>query len=159
MLSKFLVTENKYIMLNAYARLERILSEVPGKLGNITETTAAEKPIPGKWSKKEILGHLIDSASNNHQRFVRMQIDNNITLPKYKQDEWVAVQQWQQRKWVDIIALWNIYNTHINHILLHVDESKLNNTITLGDKMLTLQFLIDDYVDHMEHHLGQIFGE
>lgn len=146
-------------MLHAYMRLEKILSEVPGKLRSIPETTAAEKPQPGKWSRKEILGHLIDSASNNHQRFVRLQIDNNIVLPKYKQDEWVAVQYWQQRKWSDIIALWQLYNAHINYILLHADETKLSNTVTLGDKIVSLQFLIDDYVDHMEHHLRQIFGK
>jgi len=102
---------------------------------------------------------LIDSASNNHQRFVRLEIDNEIELPKYKQDEWVAVQQWQQKSWEDIIALWKLYNEHILHIFQYVDESTLFNTITLGDGVYTLQFLIDDYVKHMEHHLKQILAE
>jgi biotin-(acetyl-CoA carboxylase) ligase len=135
------------------------LQTVPEKLSAISEEAASQKPNPKKWSKKEILGHLIDSASNNHQRFVRLQIDNDIEFPKYKQDEWVAVQQWQQKNWKDIIALWNLYNEHIMHTLKYIDKSKLFNTITLGEEIYTLQFLIDDYVDHMEHHLQQISAE
>mgnify|MGYP003521561386 CR=1 FL=1 len=74
-------------MLAAYIRLQKILEEIPAQLYIFSEADAALKPAPGKWSKKEVLGHLIDSASNNHQRFVRMQIDSSITLPKYQQDE------------------------------------------------------------------------
>lgn len=147
-------------MLPAYARLNEILQTAPAKLASISDGVASQKPDAQKWSKKEILGHLIDSACNNHQRFVRLQIDNDILLPKYKQDEWVAVQQWQQRNWDDIIALWKLYNEHILHLFHNVDESKLFNTITLGDEeeeIYTLHFLIDDYVNHLEHHLKQIF--
>src|SRR6266487_2350740 len=118
-------------MLTAYSRLKEILQQLPAKLNVIDKETALQKPNPKKWSKKEILGHLIDSASNNHQRFVRMQIDNATALPKYKQDEWVAVEQWQQKNWKDIIALWQLYNQHILHIFQYVDETKLFNTITL----------------------------
>jgi len=146
-------------MLSAYLRLKEILQTAPAKVSAINEEAASQKPGPKKWSKKEILGHLIDSASNNHQRFVRLEIDNEIELPKYKQDEWVAVQQWQQKSWEDIIALWKLYNEHILHIFQYVDESTLFNTITLGDGVYTLQFLIDDYVKHMEHHLKQILAE
>jgi hypothetical protein len=145
-------------MLTAYSRLKEILSEIPDKLHTINEETALQKPNPKKWSKKEILGHLIDSASNNHQRFVRLQIDDAIALPKYKQDEWVAVEHWQQKEWKEIIALWKLYNEHILHIFQYVDETKLSNTIILGEENYTLQFLIDDYVNHLEHHLKQIFG-
>ena len=144
-------------MLNAYLRLKEILQAIPSRLSTISEGLASQKPNPKKWSKKEILGHLIDSASNNHQRFVRAQIDDVVALPKYKQDEWVAVQQWQQKKWKDIVALWQLYNEHLLHIFQYVDESKLSNVVTLNDSTYTLQFLIDDYVDHMEHHLRQIF--
>jgi hypothetical protein len=144
-------------MLTAYSRLKEILGQIPAKLISIHEDEAQQKPNPKKWSKKEILGHLIDSASNNHQRFVRLQIDNAIALPKYKQDEWVIVEHWEQKDWKDIIALWHLYNQHILHIFQYVDETKLSNTITLGEENYSLQFLIDDYVDHMEHHLKQIF--
>ncbi|MEP7320209.1 MAG: DinB family protein [Panacibacter sp.] len=122
-----------------------------------SEANAALNPAPGKWSKKEILGHLIDSASNNHQRFVRMQIDSSITLPKYQQDEWVTIQQWQQREWKNIIDLWQLYNLHILHIFGCIDETKLSSEITLSNAVYTLQFIVDDYVDHLLHHLEQIF--
>ena len=145
-------------MLTAYSRLKEILEKIPAKLTAINGDEAQQKPNPKKWSKKEILGHLIDSASNNHQRFVRLQIDNAVTLPKYKQDEWVMVEHWQQKDWKEIITLWKLYNEHLLHLFQYVDETKLSNMITLGEENYILQFLIDDYVDHMEHHLKQIFG-
>ena len=146
-------------MLTAYTRLKDILATTETKLLAISGADASVKLDVLKWSKKEILGHLIDSASNNHQRFVRMQIENNTSLPKYRQNEWVEVQHWQQKDWKDIIAFWQLFNEHILHIFNHVDASTLQNTIVLGTTPFTLQFIIDDYVDHMEHHLMQIFGE
>lgn len=146
-------------MLTAYTRLKNILATIPSKLNAVTDDVAAIKPAPNKWSKKEIMGHLVDSASNNHQRFVRLQIDDHVQLPKYKQDEWVAVQHWQEKEWNEIIALWQLYNEHIAFIFQHTDASKLPNTVTLGDTDYTLQFIIVDYVDHMEHHLKQVFKE
>ena len=138
--------------------MQRILSEIPKQLLQYNDDAASHKPAPDKWSKKEILGHLIDSASNNHQRFVRMQIENMIELPQYIQDEWVKTQKYNSRKWNDIIELWKQYNTHLLHVLKNIDESKLNNTATFPEKgVLTLQFLINDYVAHMEHHFKQIF--
>ncbi len=145
-------------MLKAALRLEKILNENPTKLFQYTEEQASLRPAPGKWSRKEIMGHLIDSAANNHQRFVRMQLENKLPLPQYAQNEWVSVQHYQDRNWMDTVKFWMIYNMHLLHVLKHVDESKLMNTGTFpeyGEK--TLQFLIDDYVDHMEHHLNQVF--
>jgi|SRR5215831_18842106 len=145
-------------MLAVHSRLKQILEQTPEKLFAITEDNAQQKSNPKKWSKKEILGHLVDSAANNHQRFVRLQIENQISFPGYRQDEWVAVQHWQQKDWKGIIVLWQLYNRHLLHVLQYMDEIKLPNTITLNDRVYTLQFLIDDYVDHMEHHLKQILG-
>jgi hypothetical protein len=143
-------------MLTAHSRLKQILEQTPEKLFSVTEEEAQQKPNPEKWSKKEILGHLIDSAANNHQRFVRLQIENEFSFPGYKQDEWVAVEHWQQKDWKGIIVLWQMYNRHLLHVLQYVDETKLSNTINMNDHVYSLQFLIDDYVDHMEHHLKQI---
>ena len=157
-LSELLLHNNVISIL----KIKRNIASYSCKIFALSDEVTSHKPNPKKWSRKEILGHLIDSASNNHQRFVRLQIDNEIELPKYKQDEWVAVQRWQQKNWEEIIALWKLYNQHILHIFQHIDESKLFNTVTLGDEedeIYTLQFLIDDYVDHMEHHLKQIFAE
>lgn len=143
-------------MLAACSRLEKILNEIPAKLLPLTEEKVSFKPSSGKWSKKEILGHLLDSAANNHQRFVRMQIENDQSLLKYKQDEWVRVQKYQQCNWLDLVKFWMIYNMHILYILKNVDESRVQNAAIDGDKKPTLQFLIDDYVDHLEHHLKEL---
>ena len=146
-------------MIEAATRLEKILKESPKKLKKFTETQASERKLMGKWSKKEILGHLIDSAANNHQRFVRMQIDNNEQLQQYKQNEWVEVQHYNERKWAEVIELWLVYNAHLVHILKTMNEFRLSNTAdfpTYGT--LRLQFIIDDYVDHMEHHLKEVTG-
>lgn len=146
-------------MIQAYNRLKQILDELPDQLEKISEEKASIKPAENKWSKKEILGHLVDSAANNHQRFVRMQIENKLNLLQYKQNEWVTIQNYQERKWIDIINLWKIYNEHILHIFSKVDLSKLTNTAMFpeyGEQ--TLQFLIDDYIDHMEHHIKQILS-
>lgn len=146
-------------MLAAATRLEKILNETPAKLFAFTEEQASRKPGPNKWSKKEILGHLIDSAANNHQRFVRMQIENNLSLPQYKQDEWVAVQHYNSRNWIDLVKFWLICNMHILHVFKNVDASKLANTATFPEYgVKTLQFLIDDYIDHMEHHFKQLLS-
>jgi hypothetical protein len=148
--------ENKN-MIQAPSRLEKILNETPKKLLSYSEDQASAKANPKKWSKKEILGHLIDSAANNHQRFVRMQIENNIHLPQYQQDEWVNIQHYNSRNWIDLVKFWLIFNTHILHIMKTVDETKLLNAGEFPEYGIkTLQFLIDDYVDHMEHHMKAI---
>ena len=147
-------------MIKAATRLEIILNETPKKLLSYSEEQASVKASPVKWSKKEILGHLIDSAANNHQRFVRMQIENNLPLPQYKQNEWVNVQQYNSRNWIDVVKLWLTYNMHLLHIMKNVDETKLSNTGEFPEYgVKTLQFLIDDYVDHMEHHFKALFPD
>jgi len=144
-------------MIQAAKRLEKILNETPKKLLSYSDEQAYAKASPKKWSKKEILGHLIDSAANNHQRFVRMQIENNLPLLQYKQNEWVNVQYYNERNWIDVVKLWMGYNMHILHILKTVDETKLLNQGEFPEYgVKTLQFLIDDYVDHLEHHMKAI---
>jgi len=144
-------------MLAAAQRLEEILNTAPAKLLQFTEAQASARPAPGKWSKKEIIGHLLDSASNNHQRFVRLQLEDEITLPNYEQDNWVSLQKYQALNWIDLVKFWMIYNKHLLHVLKNIDESELNNLATIEGKKITLQFFIDDYVAHMEHHLKAVF--
>src|SRR4029077_14773042 len=97
------------------------------RLREIDEISASKRPAPGKWSKKEILGHLIDSAANNHQRFVRLQLSPRIDLPGYDGDEWVRVQRYQARPWLEIIDLWQKYNTQLAAVIRHVDPKALRN--------------------------------
>src|SRR5437868_6431768 len=120
----------------------------------ISEAEASIRPAPGKWSKKEILGHLIDSAANNHQRFVRLQLNARLDLPGYDQDQWVRVQQYQNRAWSEIIDLWYMYNTQLTAVIRHVDPKTLGHVWHTPDgKDLGLEFLIRDYVVHLHHHL------
>jgi hypothetical protein len=143
-------------MIHAFYGLEEILNSIPQKLFGIIDELATVKPLPQKWSKKEILGHLIDSAANNHQRFVRMQSSAFIQFPTYQQENWVAVQQWQSRSWTDIINLWLLYNQHILHIFKHIPAHSVQNRVQLGEGIYTLAFISDDYVTHLQHHLQQI---
>jgi hypothetical protein len=131
--------------------------KVADRLRQIRDADASVRPAPGKWSKKEILGHLIDSAANNHQRFIRLQLSPSVDLPGYDGDEWVRVQRYQDRSWFEVIDLWQMYNTQLASVLRHVDPKTLGNVWHTPDgKKLDLQFLIRDYVVHLKHHLDQI---
>jgi hypothetical protein len=124
------------------------------------ETPAARNCVGEGWSKKEVLGHLIDSASNNHQRFVRVQMNQPLKFPGYTQDVWVNVQAYQNASWKNLVELWRSFNTHLLHVIANVPDDKLNNICSIADKEpVTLKWLFEDYVRHAEHHLQQILGE
>ena len=127
------------------------------RLRQIDDVTAAKRPAPGKWSKKEILGHLIDSAANNHQRFVRLQLMGRIDLPGYDGDEWVRVQRYQDRPWREIVDLWQVYNTQLASLIRNVDVTSLRHIWHTPDGQdVNLEFIMRDYVVHLRHHLDQI---
>jgi hypothetical protein len=116
--------------------------EIVARLREIDEASAASRPAPGKWSKKEILGHLIDSAANNHQRFVRLQLTPRIDLPGYDGDDWVRLQQYQDRPWREIIELWRAYNMQLAALIRDVNPAALQNVWHTPDsKDLTLSLL------------------
>ena len=125
-------------------------------LSAIPEDAASKKPAPNKWSKKEILGHLIDSAANNHQRFVRLQLQTEISLPGYDQDDWVRLNRYQQTTWNEIVALWSAYNRHLASVIESLDDSALGHVWHSPDGDVTLEFIASDYVRHLRHHLAQI---
>ena len=142
---------------NSIVEFERVLDETAKKLLKYAEEETGKKPSPDKWSKKEILGHLIDSAANNHQRFVRMQVENNLQLPNYDSDKWVAVQHYNTCSWNELVRLWEAYNLHILHIFWNINPATLVNTATIGGgDSITLQFIAEDYVSHLKHHLEEI---
>jgi len=121
------------------------------------DRTVSIRPGPDKWSKKEILGHLIDSASNNHQRFIRMQLVPRLELPGYQQNEWVRIQHYQDRPWSEIVDLWHMYNVHLATVIRHADPNSLRNKWRGPDgEDLDLEFVMRDYLVHMRHHLDQI---
>ena len=127
------------------------------RLRKIDEPAASAPRAPGKWSRKQVLGHLVDSAANNHQRFVRLQLGSRIDLPGYDGDAWVRVQRYQDRPWLEIVRLWQAYNTQLADVIRTVDPKSLQNVWHTPDgKDLTLEFLMRDYVTHLRHHLDQI---
>lgn len=129
-------------------------------LRQIDDAAASRKPAPEKWSKKEILGHLIDSAANNHQRFVRAQLQAELRFPGYEQVGWVSVQDYEGAPWSGLIDLWLNYNLHLAHVAGKVPVERLGTSLRIGeDEETTLGFLIEDYLRHLKHHLGQILPD
>ncbi len=140
--------------MSAADRLAGLLESVPARLSAIADDEAAQPLAPGRWSRKQVLGHLIDSAGNNHQRIVRAQISPALDFPNYQQDAWVSVQAYASESWSDLVALWLQFNRHLLHIVRAVPEQDLSRPCAIGGKpAMPLSEVIDGYVDHLEHHL------
>ena len=139
------------------------LLEIPAELSQVPRAD-------GKWSPREIIGHLIDSASNNHQRFVRAQFTDDLVFAGYEQEGWVRVQDYKAEDWADLVQLWRLYNQHLLHLISRVPEEtrlklryKHNLHQIASDNLsetepVTLDWFIRDYLDHMKKHLKQILG-
>ena len=144
-------------MSTAAGELSGVVSESLGKLQALSEKEVMGDRGAGKWVKKEILGHLIDSASNNHQRFVRAQITGRLIWPGYDQDQWVALQKYRERPWLELVQLWEQLNRHIAHVMANVPAGRLHAQCVIADgDPVTLEWLMSDYVRHLRHHLHQI---
>jgi hypothetical protein len=113
------------------------------------------RPAPGKWSPKEILGHLIDSAGNNQQKFVRLlTAPSPLAFVGYAQDAWVATQHYQTAEWRSLVTLWQAMNHHLAHVIANADPQRLANTVTIdGAGPFRLDFVMSDYVEHSKHHM------
>jgi hypothetical protein len=143
----------------AAARLAAILDDVPARLLHLGEAGSRERPGRMKWSRKEILGHLIDSASNNHQRFVRGQYQAHMSFPRYTQDEWIGAQGYGERPWGELVELWRLYNRHLVHVMRRVPAAAQRNVcVVAADEPSTLKDHMVDYVGHLQHHLDQILA-
>lgn len=138
-------------------RFRELLDKGFEHLHGLTDAAASLPVAPGKWSRKQIVGHLIDSASNNHQRFVRVALEDNLSLPGYDQDGWVDVQRYAEERWDDVLALWHRYNVHLLHIMATASQESLEHMCQVeGDAPVTLRLLMEDYVRHLKHHLKQM---
>jgi hypothetical protein len=139
---------------SATARFSALLDLAAARLPQLADTSAR---IAGQWSRKQILGHLIDSAANNHQRFVRGQLARELVTAGYEQEKWVETERFQDREWNDLVQLWLAYNKHLLHLMTHVPENHLDATIRIGsDAPQSLEFVMIDYVRHLKHHLNQM---
>ena len=127
------------------------------EMERIDEATVSYRPQPDRWTIKQVIGHLLDSAANNHQRFVRAQFVKELEFPKYDQNEWVEAQDYDTCRWIDLIEFWLHYNRHIAHIILRMPAESLAVSCRVGDgEPVSLEFLINDYVDHLKHHLRKV---
>jgi hypothetical protein len=137
--------------------LRELLDVVPGRLEQLPLDRVERKPTPSNWSPKQELGHLLDSAANNHQRIVRAQFEDKPAMPGYEQNRWVAVHAYQNRDWHELIEIWRALNLQLLAAAKAVPESAWSRTLSVaGSAPLTLQFVFEDYVAHMVHHLQHI---
>ncbi len=135
-------------------RLQYLCDTIPNLLFAIDEQVFSAKTNPEKWSKKEIIGHLIDSATNNHHRLVKGQFENTPTIT-YEQNNWNKYNHYQQIDRKQIIIFWTAYNKQLVELMKRIPQDKLENKVQT-ENLITLQFIIDDYVEHLEHHMRQV---
>ena len=148
----------------------RTVEEASARLTRMPEAELSARRAEEGWTAKEILGHLIDSAANNHQRFVRAQFTEDLVFPGYDQEAWVSAQEYADEPWPLLVNLWKFYNLHLAHVCRRAPEDARvrprarHNLHVIGfapvsaQEPATLEHLMRDYVEHLKHHLRQIFG-
>src|SRR5688572_5103707 len=146
------------------------INDATSRLQQISADDSA-RSTGDEWSRKQILGHLIDSAANNHQRFVGGQFADHLIFAGYDQDQWVSAQRYNDEPWPDLIALWRAYNLHLLHVISAIPQPVLTQTrdkhtldqiafkTVAPNTPATLEYLIRDYLDHLKHHLDQIWRD
>ena len=146
----------------------RTVGQAAADLVGVPDAHARRRPAPGKWSMKEIVGHLVDSAANNHRRFVEAQLQEDLIFHGYAQDAWVRLQQYQESPWPDLVGLWAAYNDHLADVVRAIPIEVLERPRprhnlhevawqpVAEDRPATLGWFVRDYVGHLEHHLAQI---
>jgi hypothetical protein len=157
------------------------LNKLAGDLGAVVDAAAEQllaiselrsqlSSNEGQWSAKQVLGHLIDSAANNHQRFVRAQFTPDLIFPGYDQEQWIKVQRYEEEPWPALVELWRSYNEHLGHVIANISQSDLTRprhphnldeiawrTVS-PEEPTTLEYLIRDYIGHLQNHLDQLLA-
>lgn len=151
-------------------RLRAAVQNAEPALRAIPPAVATYQAAPDVWSIAELLGHLVDSASNNHQRFVRAPWQYDLVFPGYAQRDWVAAQRYAQADWPVLITLWASFNRHLAHVMeatpaevrarVHTQHNlqAIAFRAPAAASDVTLAYFMTDYVAHLEHHLQQIFA-
>ena len=136
------------------AQLEAVIDQHKAALHAILKDKMEYKPSPSKWSKKEILGHLVDSAQNNIRRFIVSQYED-IPAIGYKQDNWVAISDYQRYDLNNLVDLWYLLNKHMVAILNNMSPAMMQRSCQT-EAVHTIDWLAQDYVKHLRHHLYQV---
>ncbi|HYF67996.1 MAG TPA: DinB family protein [Ohtaekwangia sp.] len=147
-------------MKNSGYELRSIVQRYIPQLNALTKEEFSAKPFPDKWSKSEVLGHLIDSAQNNLRRFISAQYESEPPCILYNQDFWVGINDYQSMPKDDLIQLWRLINERICAICEATSENKYNSLCNTGrerEELHTIAWLAADYIKHLKHHLNQIF--
>ena len=151
-------------------RLRAVVATTEPMLLAVSDAQTALRPQPDKWSPREIVGHLIDSASNNHQRFVRAASQEDLVFPGDEQNRWVDLQDYQHASWHELVTLWASFNRHLARVMAAIPEDvrarphRKHNLHEIAWRAVpasepaTLDYFMNDYVGHLEHHLSQILG-
>lgn len=158
-------------MQDYVTELREVVERAAPRLAALSDEESMRASAPDKWSPRQIIGHLIDSAANNHQRFVRAQFQDDLIFPGYEQEDWVRAQGYNEAPWPELITLWRSYNLHLARVMAAVPqdvrdkEHKKHNLHRIAwqvvpeDKPATLDYLMSDYVGHLKNHLRQILGD
>lgn len=150
------------------ADLRSAIDEGIALFNGIPEARTAYRPAPDRWSARQIIGHLIDSASNNHRRFIINQGTDTLLVGSYEQEHWVERQQYGDIPASELLALWTAYNRHLAHVIEAMsphdfgrargstNDYQFNYMVPRPTGEATLGHLVEDYVAHLRHHLAQI---
>lgn len=145
-------------MVDIAKELEEIIEIFKSDFSDLDEQISSYRIDQDKWTPKEIIGHLIDSASNNHQRFIRFQLSEELEFPDYKNNEWLRIQNHQNMKFIELLLLFYYYNRLIINIVLNINEGCLNNKWNIAwdenSAFITFEKLLVHYVEHMKGHLA-----
>ena len=140
------------------ADLHAALAEGLALFAGVDEALSRERATPEGWCAREVVGHLIDSACNNHRRWIVGQTPGLAKFDGYEQNDWVSRQQYADESWADVVALWAAYNRHLRHVISRTPSVNLLLSATApdGSEPITIGFLMHDYVGHIRHHLKQV---
>jgi len=142
-------------MVDLYDELQEVVLDFHKKYEHLDEALTLVKPAEDKWTLREIVGHLIDSASNNHQRFVRLQMEEELDFPGYgdKNEEWIQIQQYNRMPFHALLKFWVSYNLFLCHVIQYIDPAKLHHVWKTKKSTNTLGEISLDYLRHLKEHL------